>query len=193
MCKLFVEKYKELSDFELIKLIQQDDEQAFNILFTRYLPLIKTIVSKHIENLSDFEDMLQEATISFYYATIFYDFHSSSFKTYFSLCIERSILSSVKKSLAKKRIPKNMVINIDDSEIVSGDENPEHILITKEETDTIFNHINNKLSDFENAVLSSYLKTGSYEETAMALSVERKSVDNALFRIRKKLECINNG
>ncbi len=193
MCKLFVEKYKDLSDFQLIELIQQNDEQAFNILFARYLPLIKTIVSKHIENASDFEDMLQEATISFYYATIFYDFHSSSFKTYFSLCIERSIASSMRKGFAKKRIPCSMVTNIDDSEIVSRDENPENIFINKEETDTIFSQINNKLSKFENVVLSSYLKTGSYEKTAEELSVSKKSVDNALFRIRKKLDSINNG
>ena len=106
MCKLFVEKYKELSDFELIKLIQQDDEQAFNILFTRYLPLIKTIVSKHIENLSDFEDMLQEATISFYYATIFYDFHSSSFKTYL---LYTSIDSSAFLSSSKTISPSALI------------------------------------------------------------------------------------
>ena len=193
MCKLFVEKYKDLSDFQLVELIQQNDKQAFDVLFNRYLPLIKSIVSKHIENLSDFEDTLQEATLSFYYATIFYDFHSSSFKTYFSLCIERSVLSSLKKNFAKKRIPHNMIVNIEDSEILSGEENPENILINKEETNTIFSRINDKLTKLENKVLSSYLKTGSYDVTAQELSISRKSVDNALFRIRKKLEYINNG
>ncbi len=190
MCKLLVEKHKDLSENELIKLVQHNDEQAFNIIFTRYLPLIKSIVSKHSNNPSEMEDLLQDATISFYFATIFYDFSSSSFRTYCSLCIERGIVSSFKKTLARKRIPLNMLVNIEDKEIVSKDENPEQIVIKREEDSTFFSGIRQKLSRLETAVLDSYIQTGSYDETAEQLSISRKSVDNALMRVRKKIRQI---
>ena len=188
MCKLLVEKHKDLSENELIKLVQQDDEQAFNIIFERYLPLIKSVVSKHSTNPTDFDDLLQDATVSFYFATIFYDFNSSSFKSYCSLCIERGIVSSFKKALAKKRIPLNLLVNIEDNEIVSKDENPEQLIIKKEENSSFFNGINEKLSKLEISVLDSYIQTGSYEETAKQLSIPKKSVDNALMRIRRKIK-----
>ena len=190
MCKLLVEKHKNLSENELIKLVQQNDEQAFNIIFSRYLPLIKSIVSKHANKSSDFDDLLQDATISFYYSTIFYDFNSSSFKTYCSLCIERGIASSFKKNLAKKRIPINMFVNMEDCEIISKDENPEQLVIKREEDTNFFNGVKEKLSKLEATVLDSYIQTGSYDETANQLSISRKSVDNALMRVRKKIRHI---
>ena len=190
MCKLLVEKHKYLSEEELIKLVQQNDEQAFNVIFTRYLPLIKSIVSKHSNNPSEIEDLLQDATISFYFATIFYDFSSSSFKTYCSLCMERGIVSSINKTLAKKRIPLNLLVNVEDNEIISKDETPEQIVIKKEENSTFFSGIRQKLSSLETAVLDSYIQTGSYDETAEQLSITRKSVDNALMRVRRKIRQI---
>lgn len=190
MCKLLVEKHKNLSENELIELVQQNDEQAFNIIFSRYLPLIKSIVSKHSNNASDFEDLLQDATISFYFATIFYDFSSSSFKTYCSVCIERGIVSSFKKTLAKKRIPLYMLVNMEDHEIISKDENPEQLVIKREEDTNFFNGVREKLSKLETAVLDTYIHTGSYEETAKQLSISHKSVDNALMRVRRKIKQI---
>lgn len=188
MCKLLVEKHKKLSENELIKLVQQNDELAFNVIFSKYLPLIKSIVSKHSKNPSDFDDLLQDATISFYYSTIFYDFNTSSFKTYCSLCIERGIASSFKKALAKKRIPLNMIVNMEDCEIISKDENPEQLIINREEEANFFIGVRKKLSKLETAVLDSYIQNGSYEETARQLSISRKSVDNALRRVRNKIK-----
>lgn len=187
MCKLLVEKHKNMSDNELIKLVQQNDEQAFNVIFKRYLPFIKSVVYKHSKSFNDFDDLMQEATISFYFASVLYDFNSSSFKTFASLCIEREIVSTFKKALAKKRIPLNLIDNIDEKEIVSGAESPEQLIIKKEEDTNFLIGIKKKLSKLESLVIDSYIQTGSYDETAKLLSITRKSVDNALSRIRKKI------
>ena len=188
MCKLLVEKHKDLSDNQLIELVQNNDEQAFNVIFSRYLPLIKSIVSKHSKDSSEFEDLLQDATLSFYFATIFYDFNSASFKTYCSLCVERGIVSTFKRTLAKKRIPLNMLVNIEDNQLLSNEESPEQIIIKREEDASYYVGIRQKLSKLESAVLDSFIETGSYIETAKQLSISQKSVDNALMRIRRKIK-----
>ena len=132
--------------------------------------------------------MFQDATISFYYATQMFDFHSSSFATFLTLCIERSFKSTIKKAAAQKRIPKDLLVFIDDSvaqeiKVNSAEEEFfDKASVSQTEIDIL-----NKLSKMEVSVLKSFLKTGSYDETAKELSISRKAVDNALVRIRKKL------
>ena len=188
MCKTFVEKYNNLSDDELIDLLRSNDQDAFEVMFQRYLPLIKSIVSKNAFLGSDFDDMLQDATISFYYATQMFDFHSASFATFLSVCVERSLRSTIRKASAKKRIPSELIIPIDQSDksalkTVSAEEE----YFGKESSYDISRQFKDKLSALELKVLSSFLLTGSYDQTAIELCISRKSVDNALLRVRRKL------
>lgn len=188
MLKIFVEKYNNLSDEELITKIRENDEQAFEVLFSRYLPRIKYLISKNNTSDSETEDLLQDATISFYYAAQMYDFSSSSFPTFLSLCIERSLKSTIRKATAKKRIPSSMLVYLEDDignqvKVNSAEEE----FFVKNDSYAQKHNILTKLSDLEIKVLKSFLKTGSYDITASELSLTRKSVDNALFRIRRKL------
>jgi len=132
--------------------------------------------------------MFQDATISFYYATQMFDFHSSSFATFLSLCIERSLKSTIKKATAQKRIPSDLLVPIDDTladniKVSSAEEE----FFDKDSLSQKESDILSKLSEKEVLVLKSFLKTGSYDSTAKELSISRKSVDNALVRIRRKL------
>lgn len=189
MCKNFVEKYNNLSENELILLIREDNQDAFETLFNRYSPLIKHIISKNITTDEDFDDMLQDATISFYYAVQMFDFRSASFSTFLTLCVERSLKSSLRKNMAKKRIPKELIVPIDES--------PEGSFKTASAEETFFNNtvsldtlsdkFKDVLSEMELNVLKSFLNTESYELTANELGISKKSVDNALLRVRKKL------
>lgn len=187
MCKTFVKKYNDVPDNDLITKIRENDQDAFEALFYRYLPLLKHIISKNF-GAADFEDMLQDATISFYYATQMFDFHSASFSTFLSLCVERSLRSTIRKAAAKKRIPKELIVPIDDgSEIDANSRSAEEEYFSKDDSASLSGSIKEKLSDMEFRVLNSFLATGSYDKTASDLGITRKAVDNALVRIRKKL------
>lgn len=188
MCKLFVETYDNLSDHELILKIRENDSDAYEALRTRYSHIIKRIVTKYSDS-SDRDDLTQEANISFYYAAMFFDFQSSSFATFSSVCVERGVLAAVKKATAKKRIPENLIVSLND-EVMAAFEDPEQLILEREAHKTVSNEIAGRLSKLELAVLRSYLNTGSYEKTAAHLSLSRKSVDNALLRVRRKLDSL---
>ena len=189
MCKKFVEKYNLMPDTELIELIRQNDHIAFETLFYKYLPHIKSIVSKNVRSDYEYDDMFQDATISFYYATQMYDFHSSSFSTFLSLCINRSLKSTIRKASAKKRIPENLIDTIDEK--VEGSFNSlsaEQEYFDKSSENDTSDFFKSKLSEFEFRVLKSFLTTESYDATAIELGMSRKSVDNAIQRIKKKIQ-----
>ena len=188
MLKIFVEKYNNLSDEELITMIRNNEQAAFEALFARYISKLKYIISQNKFNAVDKEDLLQDATISFYYATQMYDFHSSTFSSFLTLCVERSLNSTIKKAMALKRIPGNMMVNFDSD--IDGQINAlsaEDEFFVKDNSNSAIRVIAEKLSELELNVLKSYLKTGSYDATAEELSITKKTVDNALSRVRRKL------
>ena len=186
MCNIFVEKYNSFSDEDLITLVRDNNQDAFETLFHRYLPLLKSIVSKNVAIKSDFDDLLQDATISFYYAVQMFDFHSASFSTFLSVCVDRSLKSTIRKASAQKRIPEELVVPIDDSPIIINSKSAEEEFFGNRVDSDTSDKIRSKLSELEFCVLKSFLNTGSYDETAKQLNLTRKSVDNALSRIRKK-------
>lgn len=188
MCKNFVETYNNLSDSELIYKVRENDNEAFRALSERYSSMIRRIVGKYSGN-TDSDDLAQEASISFYYAIQFFDFQSSSFATFSSVCVERGVLTALKKNIAKKRVPANLIVPLND-EVLVASEDPEAVLLEREAHAKVSEEIANRLSRLELLVLKSYLSTGSYEDTAQELSLTRKSVDNALLRVRKKLDSL---
>lgn len=182
------ETYNNLSDSDLIYMVRDNNEEALGVLFSRYSSMISRIVGKYA-TASDTDDLTQEANISFYYAVQFFDFQSSSFSTFSSVCVERGVLTALKKNTAKKRIPEGMIVELDDS-VLSPEGNPESVLLEREAHDLVLEEIVSRLSELEFSVLRSYLSTGSYDQTAADLSMPRKSVDNALSRVRKKLDSL---
>lgn len=188
MCNIFVEKYKSFSDVQLIELARNNNQDAFETLFYRYLPLIKKLVSSITVAGSDYEDLLQDSTISFYYAVQMYDEQLASFATFLSVCVNRSLKSTIRRASAQKRIPEELFTNIDDNsvEVLKTVSAEEEFFGVQSASDTS-NEIRTKLSDLEFKVLRSFLNTESYDKTAAELAISRKTVDNALVRIRKKL------
>ncbi len=188
MCTGFVEKYNDYSDDELIQLSQDNNQDSFETLFYRYLPLLKKIIAKNTVLGADFDDMLQDATISFYYAVQMFDFHSSSFATFLSLCVDRSLKSTIRKASAQKRIPEGLIVPIDDDIGINASiKSAEEEYFGKNAVGETTDSIKSRLSQLEFKVLVTYLNTGSYDLTALELGITRKTVDNALLRIRKKL------
>ena len=186
MSEVFSE-YNSLTDEQLILMVRQNDDGAYAALLARYTPVISKLVHKYSDSF-DRDDLFQEASIAFYYAIQFFDFQSASFATFTSVCVERSLISAINKNNAKKRIPSELIVPLDEE--LEGSDNPLNMLIEKEAHRLVSKEIASRLSEFELSVLKSFLATESYDETAAALAVSRKSVDNALSRVRRKLDSL---
>ena len=127
----------------------------------------------------------------------------SSFRAFAELCVTRQIITAIKTATRQKHIPLNSYVSLnkpiyeEDSDrtlmdVVSGVKvaNPEDMIISREEFVDIENKMNNILSDLEWRVLISYLDGKSYQEIATELNRHIKSIDNALQRVKRKLEKI---
>lgn len=125
----------------------------------------------------------------------------ASFKAFAELCVTRQIITAVKTATRQKHIPLNTYVSLNkpiyDEEsdrtlldIISGVKvsDPEELVISREEVESIENEIGEVLSDLEMEVLMSYLDGKSYQEIACDLDRHAKSIDNALQRVKRKLE-----
>lgn len=194
--------YNEATDEELIKKIQQGNQEAMEHLIKLYIPLVKKSVRTLYLIGADTEDLTQEGMIGLFKAIQNYNFEqTASFFTFAQLCINRQIYTAIKASNRKKHIPLNSYISLysknneEDDELINNLEagnnsNPEHIILDKENTSSFESRLNGNLSKFEKEVLHLYLDGTSYSDIADLLNKPAKSIDNAIQRIREKAKHI---
>ena len=195
--------YKEMTDDELVVLSQKGDEKALETILIRYKPLVYKKSRPYYLAGGDDDDVVQEGLIGLYKAVM--DFKKEKFplfNIFAGVCIERRILSAVKKASRLKHNPLNAYIslsaannsddgnNIEPISDMDDCNNPESILIEKESALGLEGKLNEVLSDFEMQVLLCYLNGQTYKEIADALNRDAKAVDNAMQRIKKKLEAV---
>jgi len=176
------------TDEQLVDLASKGDQSAWFSIISRYFPLVKNRANGY--NGADFEgeDLVQEGFIGLIRAVKSYrPDGGSSFKTYAILCIDNSIISAVRKSLVKKRIPGSAIIPLDDCSTLPEEVSAEDTYINKEEFRVLKETFSAKLSAFENSVFSLYLAGYELDKISVKLSTNKKSVNNALSRIKKKL------
>ncbi len=181
------------SDIKLIELFRQGNELAFTALTDKYLTLIRSITSKYNISGLEPEDLTQEGMVGLLCAAnTFQADKGATFKTYAALCINRRIISLLSRSTGNKSKPLNDYISLYDDDVSQNmlDEgvNPESLVISRESLSNLYSNISDWLSVSELRVLRLYLAGKSYEQIAGELSVNTKSVDNALQRIRRKLK-----
>lgn len=195
-----------LSDNELIELAQAGDEEALEKILLKYKPLVHKKSQPYYMAGGDDDDIVQEGLIGLYSAVMNFDKEKFPlFKVFAGVCIERRIISAVKKASRLKHTPLNSYISLSDSafdeetgvqvgEIIDSGlgENPENILIEREKVLGIEGIISHTLSELEMQVLLCLLSGKSYKETASAVGRDIKAVDNAMQRIKKKLENVLN-
>ncbi len=166
-------------------------ELAVETLLNSYKPLVSKIARQYFLVGGEIDDLVQEGMIGLYKAIQTYDeSKNASFKTFASLCIKRRMQTAVKKQFTIKSSVFNELFDdemLDYMEPPSEKENPEEKAISKEKYEYMNKEIKTKLSDFEYEVLKKYLGGLSYVDIAKEYNVSKKSVDNALFRIRGKL------
>ena len=182
----FVKNDKNLTDNEVILLISSGEYEKFQIIVDRYLPLIVKTAKQYCPE-NQVEDVVQEAILALYSAVKNFDPQKSSFSAFASLCVKRSVIAHLRKSNSKKAIPQELVLSIEDVDLPYSD-NPENILIEKEDYKALTDNIRLELSNMEYKVLQLFLEGKSYSQIAKSINTTEKSVDNALSRIRKKIK-----
>ena len=197
------ETFDQLTDEDIILEIKTNcDNQALDYLINKYRPFVRAKTRTYFLIGADSEDIVQEGMIGLYKAIR--DFRNdklSSFRAFAELCVTRQIITAIKTATRQKHIPLNSYISINkpiyDEEsdrtlldVLPGGQvsDPEELVISQEEYIDIEAKMEEILSDLEWKVLMSYLDGKSYQEIADMLGRHVKSIDNALQRVKRKLE-----
>lgn len=184
-----------LSDEELALLVQKNDSEACEELLNRYKQHVVSWVRAYFLTCGDSEDLVQESMVAVFSAINSFN-GKSKFKTYAKTCVKNRIFSVIKNSKRLKNQPLDNYISLsgwadndsDKTEIIIDTAfGPEEKFINSETEKELIYIIRRNLSDYEYRILFLYLHGYSYSEIEEKLSKSRKSVDNALQRIRKKI------
>ena len=194
--------FEERLDEEVVIEAQDINVRAQEYLINKYKNFVKAKAKSYFLIGADKEDIYQEGMIGLYKAIR--DFKAdrlSSFRAFAEICVTRQIITAIKTATRQKHIPLNTYISLNkpiyDEEsdrtlldVLSGAKitDPEELVISREEVISIQNEIGEVLSDLEMEVLMSYLDGKSYQEIACDLDRHAKSIDNALQRVKRKLE-----
>ena len=196
------QQFLSMPDEEVVVLAQNGDGQALAYLLNKYKNFVRSKARSYFLIGADHEDIVQEGMIGLYKAIR--DFKQeklSSFRAFAELCITRQIITAIKTATRQKHIPLNSYVSLNkplyDEEsdrtlldiLMEGSTgNPEDMIINQENLGNIHQKINEVLSGLEQEVLAAYLDGKSYQEIAEALGRHVKSIDNALQRVKRKLE-----
>ncbi|MDQ0255988.1 RNA polymerase sporulation-specific sigma factor [Evansella vedderi] len=195
-------KYDGIEDESLVEYVREGDSSALEYLINKYKNFVRAKARSYFLIGADHEDIVQEGMIGLYKAIR--DFKGdklSSFKAFAELCITRQIITAIKTATRQKHIPLNSYVSLDkpiydeesdrtllDVIVASKVSDPEELLINQEEFDDIEVKMGEILSDLERKVLMLYLDGRSYQEISADLNRHVKSIDNALQRVKRKLE-----
>lgn len=190
------------SDEDIVMEAKNGDVIALEFLINKYKNFVKAKARSYFLIGADREDIIQEGMIGLYKAIRdFRDDKLSSFRAFAELCITRQIITAIKTATRQKHIPLNSYVSLnkpiydEDSDrtlldILSGTKitDPEELMINREEYNDIEYKMGEILSELEWKVLTLYLEGKSYQEIAIDLERHVKSIDNALQRVKRKLE-----
>lgn len=191
-----------LEDEEIVEMVRAGSAEALDHLINKYKNFVRAKARSYFLIGADREDIVQEGMIGLYKSIR--DFRGdklASFKAFAELCITRQIITAIKTATRQKHIPLNSYVSLDkpiydeDSDrtlldVICGTRvsDPEELIINQEEFDDIEIKMGEILSDLERQVLMLYLDGRSYQEIAVDLNRHVKSIDNALQRVKRKLE-----
>ena len=199
--KDFSEFEKKL-DEEVVLEAKDGNTRAQEYLIEKYENFVKSKAKSYFLIGADKEDIYQEGMIGFYKAIR--DFKPdklTSFKAFAELCVTRQIITAIKTATRQKHIPLNTYVSLNKPiyeeesdrtllDVLAGLKisDPEELFISQEQMEHINKEISKVLSDLELEVFTSYLDGKSYQEIAADLDRHAKSIDNALQRVKRKLE-----
>ena len=189
-------RYNETADETLIRRLRAGESAIADYLMEKYKGLVRKKARAMFLIGGDTDDLIQEGMIGLFKAVRDYQpDREASFQSFANLCIDRQIYSAVKSSNRQKHQPLNTYVSLSSSETEENlrdsyaeHDNPESILIARENVSALRKEMEENLSPFENRVFQLYLDGNGYVEIAEILGKTPKSIDNALRRIRKKIK-----
>ncbi|MEG2620495.1 MAG: sigma-70 family RNA polymerase sigma factor [Bacilli bacterium] len=200
----FKEEYG--NDSELLYLISERSEEADEIIFKKYSPIIDLKVKKYLSLVLnkgyEYGDLYQEGLLGLNSAVRdFKEQKDIKFSTFATLCIERKICSAVRKATRKKHSVLNESFSLDyktdddsksliDNIMLESGESVEDLIISREQEALLKELLNKELTDYENTVYELRMNNFTYTEIAQTLGKSYKSIESALFRIKVKIKNI---
>ncbi|WP_373231634.1 RNA polymerase sporulation sigma factor SigH [Cohnella sp.] len=200
--RLATREYDFKADEDIVEFVRIGDSEALEYLINKYRNFVRAKARSYFLIGAEREDIVQEGMIGLYKAIR--DFKGdklASFKAFAELCITRQIITAIKTATRQKHIPLNSYVSLDkpiydeDSDrtlldVICGSRvcDPEEMIINQEEFTGLEDKMSEILSDLERKVLMLYLDGRSYQEIAVDLDRHVKSIDNALQRVKRKLE-----
>ncbi len=197
-------RFADMSDEDIVAVANRENNVlAQEYLLHKYRNFVRGKAKSYFLIGAEREDIVQEGMIGLYKAIRdFREDKQASFRSFAELCVTRQIITAVKTATRQKHIPLNSYVSLNkpiyekDSDrtlldVLAGETrvvNPEEMLIRREEFAEIKNRMNTILSDLEWEVFLNYLDGKSYQETACELHRHIKSIDNALQRVKRKVE-----
>jgi len=194
-------KYEGINEKKLVKMAKTNDPFAQEYLIRKYMGVVKSKTKIYFIVGGSKEDIIQEGMIGIFKAINDYDeTKNDSFAPFVNMCVTRQIITAIKKATRQKHSPLNLSISL--SEPLNGkvasmtlldtlwkenDINPERMIISDENLKKIEEKMDTILSKFELKVLLRHLQGDSYKMISKDLDKKVKSVDNALQRVKKKL------
>ena len=195
-------EFEDKLDEEVVVEAKNGNIRAQEYLIAKYENFVKLKAKSYFLIGADKEDIYQEGMIGLYKAIR--DFKPdklTSFKAFAELCVKRQIITAIKTATRQKHIPLNTYVSLNKPiyeeesdrtllDILAGLKvtDPEELFISQEQLKHIQSEITKVLSGLELEVLNSYLEGKSYQEIACDLDRQAKSIDNALQRVKRKLE-----
>jgi RNA polymerase sporulation-specific sigma factor len=197
------ELLKDLDDEALVDRARGGDEQALELLLTRYRHYARAKARSYFLAGADKEDIVQEGMIGLFKAIRdFQGDKNTAFRAFAELCITRQIITAIKTATRQKHMPLNSYVSLNKPASFDGDDDrsladtlvapavsdPIDLVISAEEVADIRSSMGRVLSSLETEVLRLYMDGKSYQQIADMLGRHVKSIDNALQRIKRKLE-----
>lgn len=189
-------------DEELVQRAQGGDDRAIEVLLVRYRHYARAKARSYFLAGADREDVVQEGMIGLYKAIR--DFRPAAeteFRAFAELCITRQIITAIKTANRQKHAPLNSYVSINKLAAEADEDrpleesltaetmpDPADMIISVEEMEGLRSSMTEVLSELEIHVLQLYMDGKSYQEIAGMLGRHVKSIDNALQRIKRKLE-----
>lgn len=194
--------FETMEDEEIVKMANSDCPLALDFLINKYKNFVRSKARSYFLIGADRDDIIQEGMIGLFKAIRDYDSEKlTSFKSFAEICITRQIITAIKTATRQKHIPLNSYISLNkplyeeesDRTLIdfisdSKVDDPMELFIGREDMELMENKIGEILSKLEIDVLISYIEGKTYQEIAIDLNREVKSIDNALQRVKRKLE-----
>ncbi len=183
------------NDYELVYMIKESNEDAFDIMLKKYDPIIKSLAFSYVKKYDffnlDFDDLLQEGRISFYKSIIDYrEEKDILFYTFCILCIKRTYSNYIRSFYRKYNYLLSDIKDMEDYDLKIPDKScyePSYLLDDCEVERKIID-FKNSLDLIESTIFELRFNNFKYNEIAILLDIKIKKVDNCMVKIKSKLK-----